>query len=132
MKIKFTILELIVVIVFLGIITLFLSPRFLNTPEQLQQARVRANVSIAVSALKGIFALKPDEKMTEIAELVAETLNKTTKNPVGVENVAFTVNTAARGSVSFITDDSKDFIIINGYEKDTQTPLITKIIKNNK
>lgn len=130
MKNKITILEIIVIMGVISVFALFFSPKFTNSPEKLQQATVRANVQIATSSIKSIFALKnnKEEDMAKIAGLIAETLNKTTKNPIDRKTDAYIVNSVSMGAVSFIPDASTGSITIKGYAQDTESPLITEVI----
>ena len=129
-KRKFTILELIVIVVILSVLALFASPKIFNSPKQLKEATVIANVDIAVSKITGIFALKSTENATTIAETAANMLNKTTKNPMVKNTDAFTVNFAAKGAVNLVTDDENNTITINGYGQNIKNPLKTKVIKS--
>lgn len=130
MKKKITLLEIFVIIGFLGVMALFFSPKFLNTPEELQHATVRANVDMGVSAIESVFALKQNDSPTEkIAELIAKTLNKTTKNPINKNNKAYVVNSVAEGAVSLITNDSKGSITLKGYAQDIEKPLKVKTLQ---
>lgn len=127
---KITILEIIIIIFVLSVLALFFSPRFMNSPQELQQATVRANVSIARSAIESVFALKANKNTTiEIAEMISETLNKTTKNPINKNNPAYTINSAQIGAIDFVTDETNDNIKINGYADDVSTPLMSLVVK---
>ncbi len=132
MKSKFTILEFIVLIVVLSVFMLFLSPKVFNSQEDLKKASVRANVSMAVSSVKSIFALKDETSMTKIADIVTETLNKTSKNPFNKNIEAYKVNSVSKGSVVFVADDKNDFITIKGYADSIEAPILMEVIYKNK
>ncbi len=125
----FTILEAIVIVVILAIAALFSIPVFFTPEKQKQEAIVRANVSIAASALTSGFAIKTGAGAKQIAVAVAEHLNKTTKNPIENEAEAFFIDFAlAQGSVVLIPDNEAKLIEIRGYGTNIDEPLETKII----
>ncbi len=125
----FTILEIIVVVVVLAVFALFSIPVFFTPEEQKQDASVRANVRMAASAITSKFALKKGVKAEEIAILVAEKLNKNTKNPIERNFRAYSVNEVlAAGTVVFVPNNQAKLVEIKGYGKNTEEPLETKII----
>ena len=126
----FTIIEIIVTIAVLSALALFFAPQFLTSDEQRQESTIRANVSIAASALTSHFALKTGARAEEIADFVANNLNKTTKNPVIRQEKAFSMNSVSQGTVVFVPDNEKKLIEIKGYCKDTANPLLTKTIRS--
>ncbi|OGI04941.1 MAG: hypothetical protein A2Y25_00765 [Candidatus Melainabacteria bacterium GWF2_37_15] len=125
---RITVIELIIIVFALSVSALFLSPHLFTPKQELQEATVRAHVGIAVSSISSVFALRTKDSLNEIANVVSNTLNKTINNPVDKNAKAYTVNSAAKGSVSFVVDDSSNSIIINGYAGDTRTPVISQII----
>ena len=126
----FTILELIVSIVILSVLALIAVPIVFTPSAQKQEASVRANVSIAASAITSKFSLKEikDKNPEKIAVVVAENLNKTTKNPIQKNVSAFAVNSVSEGTVVFVPKNDENLIEIKGYGKDINKPLETKII----
>jgi len=128
MKIKFTVLEIIILIVILSVCLLLVSPRLVNSADSLKRASVRANVSIAVSAIQSIFALKEGSDVVKIADLMAETLNKTTKNPYNKKLGAYQVNSVSQGSVVLFVEEKNDFITVKGYADSVESPILTEVI----
>ncbi|HSA05605.1 MAG TPA: prepilin-type N-terminal cleavage/methylation domain-containing protein [Candidatus Gastranaerophilales bacterium] len=124
----FTLLEVIVLIVILGVAALFVSPIFFSSPEQRQHATVRANVDIAYSAIAGRYALKTGATSEKVAIVTIEALNPTTKNPVNRKNPAFSINAVSPGTVVFVPDNERKLIQIKGYAKDIETPLKIKTV----
>ncbi len=126
----FTVLEIIVSISILSVLALVAVPVFFTPSAQKQKASVRANVSIAVSAITGKFSLREEKDKTpkKIAAVVAKNLNKTTKNPIQKNVGAFSVNSVSKGTVVFVPNDDKNLIEIKGYGEDLNKPLETKTV----
>lgn len=129
MKNRITVIEIIIIAVILSVFALFISPRFTYTKQQRQEATVRLNTAMAVSSTTSMFAAQTKGTMTQIAQVVTDTLNKNTKNPINKKNKAYVVNKIQEGSVEFVVDNTKNYIILKGYAQDTKTPLITKKIQ---
>ncbi|NLF82440.1 MAG: type II secretion system protein [Candidatus Gastranaerophilales bacterium] len=125
----FTVLEIIVTIVLLAVFALYATPVFFTPKEKKQEASIRANVAMAVSATTARLALKKKNfTATEVATMTAETLNEHAKNPINKRNKAYTLDAPAEGTVVFIPDNAKKQIEINGYAHDTTKPLITRVV----
>ena len=127
---KITKIEIIVAIAVLSVLALFFAPQFMTSPEERLESTIRANVSIATSALTSHFALKTGAKAQDIANYVMNDLNKTTKNPINKKNKAFAINSVSQGTIVFVPDNEKKLIEIQGYCKDVDAPLLTKIIRS--
>jgi len=126
---RITVLELIIIAFVLSVFTLFLSPHLFTPKQELQEATVRAHVGIAVSSISSVFARRTNAPLDEIANVVSHSLNKTINNPMDKKGKAYTVNSASKGAVSFVVDNSSNSIIINGYAGDAQTPIIKQVIQ---
>lgn len=125
----FTILEAIVLLVIFSVLALFSIPVFFTPAEQKQDASVRANVSIAASAITSAFSLKAGKSPKKIAEIVAGELNKTTKNPIQKKGEAFSADSEPKkGMVIFVPDNEAKLIEINGFSRNITEPIETKII----
>jgi|GEM_PF-1905384 len=128
MKKGFTVLEVIVLLVVIGVLVLFSIPVFFTPDKQKQKSTVRANVAMAASAATSGFAIKKGATPEKIANAVAVVLNQKVQNPVLNKTRAFTVNSVSKGTVVLVPDNEGKYIEINGYANDTEKPVITKII----
>jgi len=124
----FTLLELLIVVVILGVLALIAAPSLLNAADQAKQSAVKANVSAAASSVTSRFALNTTDKATVVASDVVTDLNTDNKNPMVEANAAFATAGNADGSVVLAGNDANDLIVITGYGKDGST-LIKKTVK---
>jgi len=129
MKKGFTLLELLIVVVILGVLALIAAPALLNAADEARNGAVRANVSAAASSVTSRMALSGGMTATQIATQVAGDLNANNSNPVtGVAQTAFSdAGGAAAGVVDITGDDNADTVTIVGYDKDSAA-LVTKVI----
>lgn len=128
MKKGFTLLELLIVVVIIGVLALIAAPTLLNAADQAKEGTVKANVSAAASSVTGRFALKSDESATTVATTVVGQLNPENTNPINDANAAFATSGTAPGSVVLAGDNNTNSIVIRGYKKDG-TVLITKTVE---
>jgi len=124
----FTLLELLIVVVILGVLALIAAPSLLNAADQAKDATVKANISAAASSVTSRLALNTTDTASETATAVADELNADNKNPIDVDNAAFATSGTAAGSVVLTADDATDSIVITGYDKDGSN-LLTKTVK---
>jgi len=124
----FTLLELLIVVVILGVLALIAAPSLLNAADQAKDATVKANESAAASSVTSRFALNSTKSATEIADAVVDELNAENKNPVDDTVDAFTTSGTAAGSVVLTPNDDADTIVITGYGKKGNL-LVTKTVK---
>jgi type IV pilus assembly protein PilA len=124
----FTLLELLIVVVILGVLALIAAPSLLNAADRAKEATVKANISAAASTVTSRFAINDNNLVAgDIATAVVNELNPENKNPIVALGAAFTTGAAAPGTVLLdATDD--DTIVITGYGKTTNL-LVTKTIK---
>lgn len=124
----FTLLELLIVVVILGVLALIAAPSLLNAADQAKDATVKANESAAASSVTSRFALNSTETATQIANDIVTELNAENKNPVDDTAAAFATAGNTPGSVVLTADDNADSIVITGYGKKGNL-LITKTVK---
>ena len=113
----FTLLELLIVVVILGVLALIAAPTMLNAADKAKDGAVKANVSAAASSVTSRFALNTNETATEVADGVVGVLNPENENPMDDANAAFATSGTAAGSVVLAADDAANTITINGYDK---------------
>lgn len=123
----FTLLELLIVVVILGVLALIAAPSLLNAADQAKDSVVKANESAAASSITSQFALNSTLAASAIATSVAGTLNGQNKNPVDATKAAFATTGTVAGSVVLTADDATDTIVVTGYGKKGDL-LITKTI----
>ena len=131
MRKGFTLLELLIVVVILGVLALIAAPTLLNAADQAKEGAVKANVSAAASSITSQFALHSDKTSALVASDVADALNSNNKNPFtnAANPFAIAANSGA-GTVSLVAGvdaNGTDIITINGYKKDG-TSIITKVV----
>ena len=126
-KQAFTLLELLIVVVIIGILALIAAPSLLNATDEARNGTVMANVSAAASSVTSRFALNNTETPTEVATAVVTTLNTDNTNPIDDQFAAFATAGTNPGSVVLTADDANDQITITGYDGTSQT-LITKLV----
>jgi type IV pilus assembly protein PilA len=128
MKKGFTLLELLIVVVILGVLALIAAPTLLNAADQAKNAAVKANVSAAASSITSRFALESASPATDIAGDVATALNINNKNPItGAADPFVAAASGAAGQVALSANDDTDAIDIIGYDKDG-VALLTKTV----
>ncbi|OGI04433.1 MAG: hypothetical protein A2287_07665 [Candidatus Melainabacteria bacterium RIFOXYA12_FULL_32_12] len=128
MRKGFTLLELLIVVVILGILALIAAPTLLNAADQARNGAVKANISAAASSVTSRFALNGTETATQVATNVAASLNTNNKNPITGTGAAYSTTAgAAEGIVTLVGTDATDSIEIKGYGVGG-TELITKVI----
>jgi len=125
MRKGFTLLELLIVVVIIGVLALIAAPTLLNATDQAKEGTVKANVSAAASSVTSRFALNTNDSATEIAAAVVAALNEDNTNPIDETSPAFATTGTAAGSVVLVGDNANDIITITGYDKNQQ-PIITK------
>jgi len=125
----FTLLELLIVVVILGVLALIAAPSLLNAADQAKDATVKANESAAASSITSRFALNNNnDTASTIADDLVTELNGENKNPVDATAAAFATSGTVPGSVVLTADDATDTIVITGYGKKGDL-LITKTVK---
>lgn len=126
-KSGFTLLELLIVVVIIGVLALIASPTLLNASDQAKNGTVKANVSAASSSVTSKFALETTKTASDVADEVVADLNTDNTNPIDSANPAFATSGTAAGSVVLTPDDANDQIVITGHDKD-QAVILTKRI----
>ena len=126
-KSGFTLLELLIVVVIIGVLALIASPTLLNASDQAKNGTVKANVSAASSSVTSKFALETTKTATEVADETVADLNTDNTNPIDSANPAFATSGTAAGSVVLTPDDANDLIVITGHDKN-QAVILTKRI----
>ena len=117
----FTLLELMIVVVILGVLALIAVPALLNAAEQSKESVVSGNVSAAVSTVSSRLAI--GDAIT-VANLVT-TLNESSKNPFDKTSAAFVTGGCSSGDVG-ILDNGDGSFTIDGCNADGQ--FVTKKI----
>jgi len=118
MRKGFTLLELLIVVVILGVLALIATPAMLNAVDQTKEGAVKANVSTAASTVTSQFALNTTDDTATIAQNVVDKLNTNNKNPLtGADNPYATTGTAP-GTV----------VLTPGTQTDASTNTTTAII----
>lgn len=123
----FTLLELLIVVVILGVLALIAAPNLLNAADQSKDSVVKSNECAASSSIISLFALNSTLKASEIATAVVGILNAQNKNPVDVTKTAFATSGTVAGSVVLTANDATDTITITGYGKNGNL-LLTKTV----
>lgn len=126
----FTLLELLIVVVILGVLALIAAPSLLNAADRAKEGTVKANVSAAASTATSKLALNDNNTAaTTLAGEVITDLNDggNNKNPFDVNAAPF-ADAAAAGAVVVTGDDAANSITVTGYAKDGTTVLITKTV----
>lgn len=124
----FTLLELLIVVVILGVLALIAAPSLLNAADQAKDATVKANLSAAASSITSRFALQSSDAASVIAQDIVDELNAENKNPIDEDSDAFAVGGTTPGSVVLAADDATDSIVITSYDKNGDL-LVTKTVK---
>lgn len=129
MKKGFTLLELLIVVVIIGVLALIAAPSLLNATDQAKEGAVKANVSAAASSVTSRFALESNSSATTIAAAVVAELAADNTNPIDDSDgaVAFATSGNSPGTVVLAGDDANDEIIITGYDEDGAA-LVTKTV----
>lgn len=137
MKKGFTLLELLIVVVILGVLALIAAPTLLNAADQAKVGAVKANVSAAASSVTSRLAVEGDVDVAAIAGAVAKELNDNNKNPIDSKETAkaFMDQSGAptakgdKGVVVIGYDTTTDTISINGYDKNGDSVLkLNKVV----
>lgn len=121
MRKGFTLLELLIVVVILGVLALIAAPTLLNAADQAKLGAVRANVSAAASTVTSQFALNTTDTTAEIVDAVVAKLNTDNKNPItGAASPYASGATGTAGQVALEPTSDTDgtaVIVIRGFDK---------------
>lgn len=132
MRKGFTLLELLIVVVILGVLALIATPTLLNAAEKSKQSAVKANAAAAVSSITSQFAMNTTDSASTIAGALITKLNAGSKNPYDGTSAAF-ADAAAIGTVTLVGTDATStapgFITVTGYGKTATTVLVTKVVE---
>ncbi|MFH0702674.1 MAG: prepilin-type N-terminal cleavage/methylation domain-containing protein [bacterium] len=130
MRKGFTLLELLIVVVILGVLALIAAPTLMNAADQAKTAAVKANVSAAASSVTSRFATNTTEDADAVLLAVFAKLNDgNNTNPVTGTGNPFAA-AAAAGVVTLVAGndaDGTEIVTITGYDKNS-TAVLTKIV----
>ncbi len=118
MRKGFTLLELLIVVVILGVLALIAAPTLLNAADKAKDAAVQGNVSAAATSVTSQFALDSSQEYSTMISNVVNDLNDggNNTNPIDDEVAAFadtgTCSSSVKGQVILTSDD--DSITITG------------------
>lgn len=122
----FTLLELLIVVVILGILALLAAPILIDTVETSKKGVIRGNINAATSSVNSELATDHPPLPSEIASKVATKLNNDNKNPIDQTKPAFADHAEPTpGTVVISSNDTEETLIIQGYDKNNQ-PLLPK------
>ncbi len=133
----FTLLELLIVVVVLGVLALIALPTLLNTVDKAKDSSIAGNVNAASSSISGQFALdNSQEYSTMVTNVVTDLNNGNNVNPANPDDMSPFVDGAAACSQSTIgkvyiqasSSGGDESISIIGCKVDG-TSTITKVIK---
>ncbi len=131
MRKGFTLLELLIVVVILGVLALIAAPTLLNAADKAKDAAVQGNVSAAATSVTSQFALDSSQTYSTMITNVVSDLNNSNTNPIDDSVDAFassgTCSSSVKGQV-ILTSDS-DSITISGCGIDG-TEVIKKVIQD--
>lgn len=137
----FTLVELLVVVVILGILSLIAAGYMLNLVDRAKESAVKANASHAVSTATTFLlvgnagqpmdadsAAQASVNRLNMGNDLAENTADDSKSPFDNTLNAFVVNSNGAGQVSLSGDADTNSITVIGYGKDGSTAIITKRI----
>ncbi|EKE02914.1 MAG: hypothetical protein ACD_20C00316G0012 [uncultured bacterium] len=128
MRKGFTLLELLIVVVILGILALIAAPTLLDAANRARNGAVQANVSAAASSITSRFATTTNTS-EEIAAAVIANLNTNNVNPIAGSGAAYAASDTTEGTVTIVGDDTADAVTITGYGVGSAV-LVTKVIES--
>jgi len=129
MKKGFTLLELLIVVVIIGVLALIAAPSLLNASDTAKEGAVKGNVSAAASSITSRYAINSSETAANVALNVTTDLNTDAKNPFNTTASAFSTTAKTEGTVNIAnTSESPRTIVLTGYGKSAKA-IITKTIK---
>lgn len=121
----FTLLELLIVVVILGILALLAVPALFDSVERSKNGVVRANINSAATSASSEMAVGGLTLPSQIATKVATQLNTENTNPIDKSKPAFADHASpSPGTVVIWSDNAAESISIQGYDKENQ-PLLT-------
>lgn len=122
----FTLLELLIVVVILGILALLATPILLNIVDTSKTGIVRGNINVAASSINAEFASETPQLPSQIATKIAAELNSKHTNPIDKANPAFVDHAdSSPGTVVLWSDNSAESVSIQGYDKKSR-PILDK------
>ena len=134
----FTVLELLIVIVILGVLALIAVPLLLHCAQKAKEGVIKGNVSAAASTSTTYLTVEGYDGQAS-AEYAAEGLNAggdgkegsldDPKSPFDEKKPAYVLNGSGPGQVQISGDADLNYILIKGYGKEGRTAVSTKTIK---
>ncbi|MEW5820371.1 MAG: prepilin-type N-terminal cleavage/methylation domain-containing protein [Cyanobacteriota bacterium] len=126
----FTLLELLIVVVILGVLALIAAPTLLNAADKAKEGAVKANVSAAASSVTTQLTVE-EKDADDAASDAADDLNAAgttddtsddAKSPFSTADDAFVAAAAAAaaGQVTLDGTDGEYAVTITGYDKNTE------------
>jgi len=134
----FTLLELLIVVVILGVLALIAAPTLLNAADKAKEGAVKANVSAAASTCTTRLAVNEEDGSTAASNAVTDLNGDTTsgaKSPFAPTAAAFLAATAATAAGqttlagSGTSTTTTPLVDITGWGKVATTALVKKTIK---
>ncbi len=123
----FTLLELMIVVVILGVLALIAVPALLNAVKQSKESVVKGNISAATSTISSRLAIgSPVTTSGGGTDDVVTLLNASSKNPFDTTKDAFVGGDCGGGQVGIIDNGDGSFTI-KGCKKDG-SELLSKTI----
>jgi prepilin-type N-terminal cleavage/methylation domain-containing protein len=104
MKKGFTLLELLIVVVILGVLALIAAPALLNATDKAKDAAVKENIATAASTLAGKFATTADTDTAIADTITALQTDQGAVNPIKGTGVAYTAAAPTEGQVQISGD----------------------------
>lgn len=137
----FTLLELLIVVVILGVLALIAAPTLLNAADRAKEGAVKANSSSAASTVTTYLAVGdadgPMDGDTAASTAITDLNNggdatadtdDDAKSPFDATLAAY-ADAAGVGIVTLVGDADENFVTITGYGKDGSTALVTKTVR---
>ncbi len=114
---KIIFVEVVTLVLALGALAIYFSPRFLNNREVMMAAKIKSDNAVFTSKALEEFAQNKDAKSSEVAQKVLDELNEKGTNPYNRKIPPYTFETNCKGCSSVQFDDDTEMIIVTTYDK---------------
>ena len=109
--------QVITLLIILIALVIYFAPKFNLNNEKQKAAKIKADNAIYTARVIEEFSKNKNAKSSDVAQKVAQELNKITKNPYDKKLVSYVFEQNCLGCNSISADDKNQMIVLTTYNK---------------